>query len=125
MATVDDSTLWEKILTGMIAIIGGVATWLARRVIQDREELIMLKGRVENLEKDRITQECVREVIESVLEKRDKVAEERRKEWDRRQSLEIKQAVHDEIEKLTPKIINEVRAATGKHKLPSGAGEIS
>jgi hypothetical protein len=112
----------------LMAVVTGVVAWLARRVVDDREEIVVLKGKFETLEakheevkKDQITQECVREVVEEALERRDKQAEVRRAEWDRRFSLEVKAAVQEELDKLTPKLIREIRAATGRHYPSAGA----
>lgn len=116
----------DEVIKGVVGLvltaIGGVVSWLVKRVLDDREEIIMLKSKVEHLDKEKITQECVREVVEEALEKRDKQAEERRKEWDRRQHLEIRQAVSEEIDKLVPRLVREVRAATGQMRRPSGEG---
>lgn len=91
-----------------------ISSWLLRTVLKDHQTVMLLEAKVANLEKDQITTDCVREVVEEALDKRDKIAELRRVEWDRRHSLEIKQAVSEELEKLTPKIIREVRNATSR-----------
>lgn len=115
------------ILAGLSAITG----WLIKTTLTNREDVITLKGATLKLEgdmadfkKSQVTTEGVRSVIEDILEKRDKAAELRRKEWDRLHKLEIKEAVSESLEKLTPKIIHEVsRAATGKHRLPTPSEE--
>lgn len=113
----------------LLSVLSAITGWLFKRVLDDREDLILLKSKVEGLEKDQaaqVTQECVREAVEEALDRRDKQAAERRVEWDRRQALEIKQAVGEEMEKMMPKIIREVRAAaTGRRSLPSDQGSAS
>lgn len=109
---------FKAVITAIIGLVSAAVSWLVKRVLDDREEIVVLKEEVKSLKKTadgQITQECVREVIEKALDKRDEQAAARRIEWDKRLSLEVKQAVQEEVERLTPKLVREVRAATTKH----------
>jgi len=103
------------LLGGLIAAV----TWLANTVLGNRERALVqakeveaLQVRVATLETSQITTECVREVIEEALSKRDLQHDKRREEWDRLQRFEIAQAVRDEFERAVPKILRELRGET-------------
>jgi len=103
------------LLGGLIAAV----TWLANTVLGNRERALVqakeveaLQVRVATLEASQITTECVREVIEEALRKRDLQHDKRREEWDRLQRFEIAQAVRDEFERAVPKILRELRGET-------------
>lgn len=92
--TLDDA--FKAIASAMITALSSVAAWLAHRVVADREEIIKLQGKVDHLESvTLLTLEDVRDAIDEALDRRDKAHEERRREWDRRLSLEIRAAVRE------------------------------
>lgn len=97
------------VVAGIVGTIGAVVGWLVKHVLDTDKEILMLKAKVENLEKDKVTVECVREVVEEAFANREKIEEERAK----RTTLEFKAIVIEQMELLTPKIVKEVRMATG------------
>ncbi len=103
------------ILTAIVAAVG----WLVNKVLTNREGVKVLEVKVEGLEKEQLTQECVRIVIDESLKKRDLIAQERREVWDEKLTTQIKLAVmegvnecqaqtREELDKLIPRIIDEV-----------------
>lgn len=103
-------------LTG---VTGGLS-WLILKVLGQGETIVKLETKIESLQnkleevtKSALTQECVTEAIEKALDKRDRVADDRRREWDKRTSMEIKLTVQEEMNKTKAEIVKEVRSATG------------
>lgn len=109
------SSVGDALLAALLAALMAITGWLLRTVLNDRERILVLETvvkvqdeKVKKLETEAVTVECVREVIESALEKRDKQYEARRAEWDRTRRLEIKEALHEEIELLIPRLLREM-----------------
>lgn len=70
-----------------------------RRESATREQHLALEARVSRLEDDKVTTDCVREVIEEALEKREREAEKRREERAKRYELQTRETVREEITK--------------------------
>lgn len=114
------------VLTAMVTAIG----WVIARVLANRESIVKLETRIDDLGKDvsaQLTQECVRDVIEVALSKRDQANEERRGQWDENLSLKIEQAVFKgtkecqsqtraDLELIVPRIVREVLQQTDRHR---------
>lgn len=90
------------VLTG----VGSVTGWVLHQVLGLREahvltqaEVKALTDRLDGMGKAQVTTEQVRSVITQVLDQRDHASAERRAEWDRRVTLEIKSAVIEELRK--------------------------
>lgn len=114
----NDDGLKTTILGFVLTTLAGAVGWLIRRVLGNREEIVQLKAEVARLKESQISVECVREVIEDALSKRDAVAIERRAQWDERLTLKIQQAVSQgvqecqdrtkaELERMVPRIVRE------------------
>lgn len=68
-----------------------------KREALPRVEHMRLEARVDRLEADKVTVECVREVIEEALDKRELAAEKRREERAKRYELQTRETVREEI----------------------------
>ncbi len=111
--TADEIFKW--IFGVLSTCLAAVVAWLAGSTIKNREQLISQAGKIERLEADivalkasQITEDCVREVIDEALEKRDKLAEQRRGEWHRLNILETGEKVREELNKLIPRLLEEL-----------------
>lgn len=100
----------------ILSVLVAIAAWLILKVIKLREDLIEMRGEVKALqvkvtalEASQITTECVREVIEAALEKRDKLNAERRIEWDKIRKNETEKLFRDEMIKAVPMIVHQLR----------------
>ena len=109
--TADDILGW--IVKGLVGILTAAVVALTRSVLGNRERVKILEeklaGRervkvlevkVEELEERldaAITKEDIRELLDEALARRDKVAVERRREWEKRHLLEIKSAVQEGV----------------------------
>lgn len=112
----DTVHILEAVAGVLLGLVTTVTGFLVRIVFKNKDDLSDLKTRlavVESATKDPVTVECVREVISQVFDQRDKIDADRRAEWDTRTSLQIRQAVHEEIERSVPRIVREVRGTTG------------
>lgn len=111
------STLKEKLSKADI---------LATEVTALTASVKALSVEVSKMDSERVTRECIREEIETALEKRDKTSEQRRAEWEKLHSLQVKEVVRDEVNELGAKIVREIRGTTGIQKRanrpPSGSG---
>lgn len=104
----------------LITGISGFLAWALKLTLGNREDLLQAQARLKSLEdtlaevkKDRVTVECVREVISEELDKRDKVADQRRDEWEKRRKLETREVVAEELDRLVPRLANEIRGMHG------------
>jgi hypothetical protein len=88
-----------KVIAGFLGtVVIAVVSWLVKTTLGNREESILfsqklkqLEAEVDDLKKNQVTTECVREVIDEALAKRDKIGQERRIEFDGEEILtEIK-----------------------------------
>lgn len=103
-----------------LTAIGVVVAWVLRTSISTKERVLVLEGenkalqeKVRTMDKERVTVECVREVIEGALDKRDKAHEKRRAEWDKLRRLEIAEALQTEMGKVLPQLVRAVRGERG------------
>ena len=126
--TVDDGL--KAAFASVLGVLIGAVGWLVSRVMGNREasllhtqEIAQVKVDVALLKKEALTQETVRQVVEAALDRRDRQNNEKRMEWDRRTQLEIKATVREEVEKMLPRFVKEIRNATGKHRRPTEDGE--
>jgi hypothetical protein len=98
----------DDILKGVFGLLlGAIASvlgWLASVVMKNKDASLIgtasmsaLGSRVDNLERTALTREDVRVVMETALDKRDRDLADRRVEWDKRLTLEIKAAVSEGI----------------------------
>lgn len=118
--TADDiiKTVFGVVLTIVVA----AGSWILGKVLGHGDASILqgakikeLEAKVEKLEKSQMTTESVREVVEKALEKRDASVSERRTEFQRVHMLEMRTIVGEELEKLIPRIIREIRGNSGLH----------
>jgi uncharacterized protein YlxW (UPF0749 family) len=120
--TADDAI--KSTLAALLAGLVAAVTWLVSTVLGGKEKIVLLEARlksqedrVEEIRREQVTVECVREVIEEALEKRDKVAEQRREEWAKTRQLETKAVIQEELDKLVPRLAREIQGMnTGKAK---------
>ncbi len=103
-----DDGIKTTILSAVLAALTGAIGWLVTKVLGNEKDLVKQDARLGAVECDvaelkdgQLTQDCVRDVVDNALERRDRIAEERRREWDRRLALEIRAAVHEEVERAT------------------------
>lgn len=111
--TIDDA--FKAVATAALAALSAVAAWLARRVVESHDKIMSLEGRATALESaagKQLTLEDVRRMLEAALDRRDTLAEQRREEWDRRLSLEIRQAVREACDRGCP---HRHEATRGEH----------
>lgn len=99
---------------GLLALLTPVIFWVVRTVLDTREHVLLLVVRTTRLEADvmdqakkQLTTDNVREVIDAALEKRDKIYEARRVEWDRTRILEIKSVVKEEVDRVVESLRRE------------------
>jgi hypothetical protein len=123
--------LFGLLITTVVAVVG----WLVRTVLTTERSLMLtneaaktLRAEVDHLKSSQITTECVREVIDEALTKRDQLGLERRAEWERRFTLEVRQAIHDEVSKLIreelERVWQEIRRSRVRHTpMPSPSDE--
>lgn len=104
MSDTAEPTLYQWIMGGLMAALGAVTGWLARSVVSNRERLAVLEAKA-------LTSDGVRAAIKESLDARDRIAEERRREWDRRHSLEIKEAVREQVDAMEPRLMRAIRDA--------------
>lgn len=111
--TADDflKALFGAVLTAVMAVLA----WVVKRTIDSREETLVTEGRVKFLEvemadlkKTQITTECVRDVIEEVLDRRDAASLLRREEQIKLHQLEMRHVISEELEKAIPRIVREI-----------------
>jgi hypothetical protein len=131
-----DGVEWafKVVASTLIAGIGAVVGWLSRTTMKNHEDIIALKAKQHEMEharrdleekvtehaRQRLTVEDVRKVIEDALDRRDKQVVERRAEYERMRKLEIQSAVHDELERMLPRLAREIRGTgpgSGPYKL--------
>lgn len=135
-----DDSIFKWIFGGLSSALGIVVVFLSRLVVRNREDNVKQTGKLNELEKqiaktetelqkvkaDQLTQESVREVIEAVLDRRDRDNAERRKQWDTLQALQIKQAVMEgvnecqtqtkkELQDLKQEIVRDVVQQTARY----------
>lgn len=84
-------TLFGVALAGVTAIVG----WLVKTVWGNREGVLLLGGKVDELTKTKVTKEDIRLIVEEVISKWDDLNNERQVQWSKTLALEIKQAVLD------------------------------
>lgn len=116
--TADD--LLKTCLSVVLAAVSAVVAWLVKTTLGTRDDALrlgekvrVLEHAVEELKKEALTVECIREVVEGALDRRDDALAERRIEWDKMHTLEIRQVVADELERMLPRIIRELRGSSG------------
>jgi len=97
-------SLVDGLIASVLAAVSAVVGWLTSQVMKNKDASVLgtaeresIKGRVSALEGDMLTKEDVRSVVEDALTKRDDLNRDRREEWDKRLTLQIKAAVHDGI----------------------------
>ena len=120
--TADDAV--KATFGAALAALFAAVTWLVNTVLGGEKKLLLLEAkvaiqeaRVAEIKAGQVTVECVREVIEEALEKRDKIAEQRREEWGKTRQLETKAAIQEELDKLVPRLAREIQGMnTGKAK---------
>ena len=119
--TADDAI--KAVFAALLAGLLGAVTWVVRNVLGVKEKVLLLEvrikaqeDRVDEIKASQVTVECVREVIEEVLDRRDVSANERRAEWDRRHRLEIEAVVSDKLDSLVPRLAREIQGMNGKGK---------
>lgn len=128
-ATVD--AFARGFLAVVFAMFSALGGWLWARVnrnhdarIKHGERLDKLDSRVEetraqvrdavrDLADKAVTPECVREVIDEALDRRDRVHDTRRAELERVRQLEVRAEVAAAIDAAVPKIAREVRFSLG------------
>lgn len=96
----------------LITIIGAAIAWLIAAVLNCRERLVALEGKVIKLEGDiaqQVTVECVREAIKEALVEWDKQRDALNQEAEKRRQLEVREAVRDEIARTIPLLAKELR----------------
>lgn len=105
------------VLTCIIGIMLPPIAWLIHTVLTSRERLSTLEHAVARATEDiaevksnAITQDKVRDVINDALDRRDRIHEARRLEWDRRLGLEVKDIVSQELEKHLPRLARDLDA---------------
>ena len=84
--TADD--VIKSVACAVLALLSGAVTWVVTKVIGNRESVIKLEGRVSFLERQQVTKEDVREVVEEIFAKGEVNTE-----------LKIRQAVQEEVTK--------------------------
>lgn len=84
-------TLFGVALAGITAIVG----WLVKIVVGNRESVLVLGGKVDELTKTKVTKEDIRRIVEEVVSKWDNRNDERHVQWSKTLALEIRQAVID------------------------------
>lgn len=102
----------------VLTLLSGLVTWLMKTVMGNREELVLLKARVEQLEKvntTAVSADQIRVAIDEALVKRDKAGLERRMEWERRFVLEIKNLLHEEMKPVLREI-DKIRLTQNERK---------
>lgn len=110
------------LLTGVTIVVG----WLIRTVLtQDKSQAMLerevkrveteLTKKADDLSKKQITVEDVRKVIDEALDKRDKQVVERRLDYDKMHKMEIREVVSEELAKLAPRIVREIKGNTSLH----------
>lgn len=116
--TADD--ILKTVFTAVVGILTAAVGWLVRSVLIAKETILLhdarlhkMEGEIAELKKEALTVECIREVVEGALDRRDGQAAERRVEWDKMHTLEIRQVVADELERMLPRIIRELRGSSG------------
>lgn len=122
----------NTVLGVVLATLVGAVAGLFKKVNSNGEAVLLhaakleaLQIEVKRLDVAQVTQECVREVIEESLTKRDAAAQERREQWDENLTLRIEKAVvagvrecqaltKAELERMVPRIVREVLTQTGR-----------
>ncbi len=118
--TMDDAV--KGVVGFIIAAMGAVLGWFARMTLGNREKTLELalkhdnlEVRVAKLEREQLTPERCREIFETVLDKRDVAAKDRRSETQALQVVQLKQSVAEEMERIFPKLVHELRGLTPDH----------
>lgn len=88
---------WAAVLKWGLSVLTTIVAGVVGIVLRNHVKVARLEERVKDLEEASLTKEDVREVIESALAKRDKIATERRQEWEKRLPLEIRTAVTEGV----------------------------
>lgn len=136
--TLDDGI---KAVGGIVlTALAGAVGWLWRLVLTNREDNVRQAEQLADVRRQldeeraaRLTKEDVRDVIDHALSARDKHGADRRQEYNEALTLRIKQAVlegvsecqaqtRDEIDRLVPRIADEVAARTGRYRTGPNAG---
>lgn len=125
----------------LLAFVVPAVGWLVSRVLAAGETVGVHGQRITALEgahakldeahvkldEGQLTRDCVREVIDEALDKRDVAAAERRQHFDETLALKIKAAVRDgqaecqrqtrlDLESMVPRIVHEVVQQTTRHR---------
>ncbi len=100
----------------LFALLGAAVVWLVRTVTGTRENLLLSELRVKSLEdkmsaleKNQMTKEDTREVVEAALSKHEAACHTRKIEADKLMHLEMRNIVSEVLEKTLPKFVNELR----------------
>jgi|GEM_PF-5019133 len=128
------NTILGVVLTAIIGAVTGLFKKVganSEKVTGQGKDIEALRAQLVAVEARSISVECVREVIEESLTKRDVQAADRREQWDENLTLRIERAVvagvrecqeltKAELERMVPRIVHEVLRQTGRTR-PEGA----
>jgi hypothetical protein len=124
----------KSLLASFLGVLGVAMVAIVRKVFGNSEELLKTEARVdmsedalERLEKNQLTRESVREAIDEALDRRDKAAVERKKEYDRIRLLELKKAMlevaekkqkdtREQLERMVPRVVRETLRETRRQE---------
>lgn len=113
-----DGSIFKALMGLFSAVITFVVLGVIKSALGSEKKIVQLEAAVEELRKVQINKESVQDAIEKVLEKRDKTAEQRHAERNKLHALEMREAIREELRKITPEIVREIKANTGAFKRP-------